>query len=125
MQRSLGKATSKPRIQCFHAKGDQPGIDTAGLHTRSQPGPHQRLGGLTVHDLFYHALYGQGQHLDSLGGALKRLYNRHIGDAAAFAHGLQSETLAASAQRMDQGSHQLGAAGAQRMAERDGAAVDV
>src|SRR6266446_4405564 len=53
------------------------------------------------------------------------LNNRHIRHAAAFAHGLQSVALVLLLQRIHQGGHQLGAGAAQRMAERDGAAIDV
>src|SRR6266576_5218558 len=53
------------------------------------------------------------------------LHNRHIGHAAALAHGLQAVALVALLQRVDQRGHQLGAGAAQGMAERDGAAIDV
>ncbi len=50
------------------------------------------------------------------------LHDRHIGHAAAFAHGLQAVALVALLERVDQRGHQLGAGAAQGMAERDGAA---
>src|SRR3546814_7356425 len=59
------------------------------------------------------------------GSWLQPLDDRDVGDAAAFAHRLQAIAAAAFAQRMDQRRHQLGAAGAERVAERDRAAVDV
>src|SRR5262245_36514726 len=55
----------------------------------------------------------------------KRLDDRHIGDAAAFAHRLQAKALAARAQPMDHSRHQLGPARAERMAKRNRAAIDV
>src|SRR3546814_3640495 len=53
------------------------------------------------------------------GSWLQPLDDRDVGDAAAFAHRLQAIAAAAFAQRMDQRRHQLGAAGAERVAERD------
>src|SRR5690606_6656966 len=61
-----------------------------------------------------------------MGGCLSEtLDDRHVGHAAAFAHGLQTPALAAVLQGVDERGHQLGARGAQRVAEGDGAAVDV
>src|SRR5664279_4793817 len=56
---------------------------------------------------------------------LQPLDDGHIGHAAAFAHGLQAVALVALLQRIDQRSHQLGAGAAERVAERDRAAIDV
>src|SRR5438552_3127155 len=56
---------------------------------------------------------------------LEALDDRHVGQAAAFAHGLQAVALAAGLQRVEQRGHQLGARGAQRVAQGDRAAVDV
>src|SRR6266446_2557397 len=57
--------------------------------------------------------------------SLQPLHDRHIGHAAALAHGLQAVALVALLERVDQRGHQLGAGTAERMAERDGAAIDV
>src|SRR3954469_4654726 len=56
---------------------------------------------------------------------LKPLDDGDIGEPAALAHGLQAPALAALLQRMDQRGHQPGARRAERMAERDGAAMEV
>src|SRR5437763_7466768 len=56
---------------------------------------------------------------------LQPLDNRHVGHAAAFAHGLQAVALVALLQRVEERRHQLGAGAAERMAQRDRAAVDV
>src|SRR3546814_8600900 len=56
---------------------------------------------------------------------LQHLDDSDIGDAAALAHRLQSVFLAARFQRMEQRRHQLCARCAERVAERDRAAVDV
>src|SRR6187397_92404 len=56
---------------------------------------------------------------------LEPLDDRYVRHAAAFAHGLQAVTLVVLLQRVDQRGHQLGAGAAERMAERDRAAVDV
>src|SRR5574341_863251 len=48
-----------------------------------------------------------------------------IGHAAALAHRLEAVPAATALQLVQQRGHQLGAAGAQRMAKRDRAAVDV
>ncbi len=48
-----------------------------------------------------------------------------LASAAAFAHGLQPVALVPVLERIDQRRHQLGARAAQRMAQRDGAAIDV
>src|SRR6266576_6756938 len=53
------------------------------------------------------------------------LHNRHIGHAAALAHGLQTVALVALLERVDQRGHQLGAGAAQGMTERNRTAVDV
>ncbi len=58
-------------------------------------------------------------------GVLQPLDDRHVGHAAAFAHGLQAVALVVLLERIDQRGHQLGAGAAERMAERDRAAVDV
>src|SRR5215813_13843510 len=57
--------------------------------------------------------------------SLHPLHDRHIGHAAAFAHGLQAVALVALFQCVHQRRHQLGAGAAERMAERDRAAVDI
>src|SRR4051812_14484576 len=51
--------------------------------------------------------------------------NGDIRHAAAFAHGLQAIALVALPEGMHQGGHQLGAGGAQRMTQRNRAAIDV
>src|SRR5579862_7872002 len=56
---------------------------------------------------------------------LQPLDDGHIGLAAAFTHGLQAIALAACMQRMHQRRHQPRAGRAERMAQRDRAAVDV
>src|SRR5437764_15080007 len=56
---------------------------------------------------------------------LQPFHNRHIGHAAAFAHGLQAVALVALLERIDERRHQFGAGAAKRMAERDRAAIDV
>src|SRR5690606_8579562 len=55
----------------------------------------------------------------------ERLHDGHVGQSAAFAHRLQAIALAACAQCVHQGGHELGAGGPERMAECDRAAVDV
>src|SRR5215218_7820827 len=55
----------------------------------------------------------------------KRFDDGNIGNSATFAHRLQPESSAPRVQGMDESRHQFGPAGAQRMAERNGAAVDV
>src|SRR6185437_5884952 len=60
-----------------------------------------------------------------LGMFLQTLDDRHIGEAAAFAHRLQAPLLVAVFECIQKCRHQLGAAGAERMAERNGAAIDV
>src|ERR1700687_1358199 len=70
-------------------------------------------------------LWAPAQGGDDDGFVLKPLDDRHIGHAAAFAHGLQAVALVALLERIDQRGHQLGAGAAEGMTERDGAAVDV
>src|SRR5690606_6897635 len=55
----------------------------------------------------------------------ERLNDGDVGQAAALAHRLQAVALAAGAQCVHQGGHELRARGAQRMAQCDGATVDV
>src|SRR5258708_2953179 len=59
------------------------------------------------------------------GRSLEQLDDRDVGQAAAFAHGLQAPLLVAGLQRVEKRGHQLRARRAQRVAKRDGAAVDV
>src|ERR1700684_4535379 len=61
------------------------------------------------------------------GGAvlLKQFENRRVGLAAALAHGLQAVADAVVTHVVHEGGHQPGAAAAQRVADRDRAAVDV
>jgi MFS family permease len=56
---------------------------------------------------------------------LQPLDDGHVGHAAAFAHRLQAVALAALLQRVHQRGHQLGARAAQRMPQRNRAAIDV
>src|SRR5438270_7799956 len=48
-----------------------------------------------------------------------------VGLAAAFAHGLQAVAAAGALELVEQGCHQADAGGAQRVAQGDGATVDV
>src|SRR6516162_4819793 len=57
--------------------------------------------------------------------ALQALDDGGVGHAAALAHRLQAVPAAALFERVDQRGHEAGAAGAERVADRDGAAVDV
>src|ERR1700709_2093583 len=59
------------------------------------------------------------------GWKLKAFDDRHVGETAAFAHRLQAPLLVAVLERIQKRRHQLGAGGAERVAERDGAAMDV
>jgi len=64
VQRGFGESPSKTQVQWLRAKSDRPGIDAVRPRAR-EAGAQQRLGRLYVHDLFYHASYGQGQYRDS------------------------------------------------------------
>src|SRR5258708_40325165 len=48
-----------------------------------------------------------------------------VGHAAALAHGLEAVAAAGALKLVDQSGHQAGAAGAERVAEGDCAAVDI
>src|SRR5262245_62111482 len=67
----------------------------------------------------------------SIGSVTDRRYrsealeDRHVRLAAALAHGLEAVAAAGALQLGQQGGHQPGAGGAERVAEGDGAAVDV
>src|SRR5882724_4258511 len=56
---------------------------------------------------------------------LEAFQDGRVGQAACFAHGLQGQAGAPCVHGMDQGGHQPGSAGPERMADGDGAAVDV
>ena len=57
--------------------------------------------------------------------SVQSLDNRHIGDTAAFAHGLEAEALAVEVEGVDEGGHKLRAARTERVTESNRAAVDV
>src|SRR5712691_11718304 len=56
---------------------------------------------------------------------LEAFQDGRVGQAAGFAHGLQGQAGAACVHGVDQGGHQPGAAGPERVADGDGAAMDV
>lgn len=57
--------------------------------------------------------------------SLEPLDDRDVGKSAAFTHCLQTIALATGLQGVDQRRHQLGTRGTERMAERDGSAIDI
>src|SRR4051794_39609790 len=56
---------------------------------------------------------------------LQALDDRGVGHAAALAHRLQAVTAAGALELVEQRRHEAGAGAAERVAERDGAAVHV
>src|SRR5690349_13108525 len=63
-------------------------------------------------------------HVDKL-NLLQPLEDRDVGLAAALAHDLEAVAAAGALELVEQGGHQAGAGGADRVAEGDAAAVDV
>src|SRR5215204_6102384 len=61
----------------------------------------------------------------TVGTSVQRLHDGDVGDAAALAHRLQAEALAAAVERMNERGHQLCARRAQWMAQGDRPAVNV
>jgi anti-sigma factor RsiW len=61
----------------------------------------------------------------TVGTSVQRLHDGDVGDAATLAHGLQAEALVVTLKRVDERGYQLRPGRTERVAERNGAAVDI